>query len=473
MKTNTLLFSLLALLSVACTHKATFPVTPRKAALWLTTGDGATRMQPAGQLLFSSAADAALPQIEIDEKTVYQSILGFGATMTGSSAHVLTKNLSEQDRRKVMQNLFSKENGIGLSYLRMTIGASDFSSHNYSYDDPPAGESDPQLRHFSIEEDRDDVIPRLKEAFEINPGIELMGSPWSAPAFMKTTGNMVKGRLKPGMEPVLADYFVRYVQAYAREGIRVSAITIQNEPEFEPPGYPGMLMSAEEQRDFIKNHLGPAFKQHRIGAKIAVYDHNWDHPEYPLTILDDPQARQYVDGAAFHCYGGEVANQSKVHDAYPDKNLYFTECSGGGWSGPWKDDLMWKFKNLIIGNLRNWSSCILLWNLALDEKSGPVNGGCSDCRGVVTARSDGTVDYTIDYYSLAHVSRFVRTGARRIASTDLSAQNLDNVAFKNPDGSKVLIAMNGNDTARSVQVKTPEGILSVDIPASSVISLTW
>ncbi|MBK7939210.1 MAG: glycosyl hydrolase [Lewinellaceae bacterium] len=462
-----------AIAALACSRKPVPAAGPPGAELWLTTGDGGIRLQKTGQITFSPAAGVGLPLIELDETTVYQSILGFGASMTGSSAQVLTRNLEPARRKEVMETLFGREKGIGLSYLRMTIGASDFSSHNYSYNDPPGKQDNPQLRHFSMEEDRDDVIPRLKEAMALNPDIELMGSPWSAPAFMKTSGSMVKGKLKPGMEPAFANYFVQYIRAFEKEGIRVSAITIQNEPEYEPAGYPGMLMTAEEQRDFIKKHLGPAFRQNRIGAKIAVYDHNWDHPNYPLTILDDPEARQYVDGTAFHCYGGEVANQSRVHDAYPGKNLYFTECSGGGWSGSWQDDLMWKFKNLLIGNLRNWSTCVLMWNLALDEKSGPTNGGCADCRGLVPARSDGSVDYTIDFYALGHFSRFVHKGARRVSSTDLSAQNMDNVAFVNPDGSKTLVAMNGNPAPKKVAVKTREGYLAVDIPAWSVVSVYW
>ena len=278
---------------------------------------------------------------------------------------------------------------------------------------------------------------------------------------------------KPNVQPAFANYFIQYVRGFGAEGVKISAITIQNEPEFEPKGYPGMLMTAEEQRDFIKHYLGPKFAEAGIDTKVVVYDHNWDHPNYPISILDDSIARKYVDGSAFHCYGGDVANQSKVHDAHPDKNIYFTECSSGGWSGPWRDDLMWKFKNLFIGNMRNWATCVLLWNLALDENNGPTNGGCMDCRGVVTVRSNGTYEPTIDYYSLGHLSRFVRKGAVRIASTDLSAQNLDNVAFKNPDGSKVLVVMNNQEAARQFNVKSPEGVATLDIPAYSVVSFVW
>jgi len=454
----------------ACGQKT---VETRKGNLWLTTGDGNTRLQAVQPVFFQKKADKTLPVIEIDAETEYQKILGFGATMTGSSARVLSRNLNDLRRKQLMDSLFSRERGIGLSYLRMTIGASDFSSHNYSYLDPPKGSTDTKLKYFTIEPDTAELIPRLKEALQINPDIEIMGSPWSAPASWKTSGSMIGGKLKPEVQPAFANYFVRYIQNFTVAGVPISAITIQNEPEFEPPGYPGMLMTAEEQRHFIKNQLGPKFLENEITTKIVVYDHNWDHPEYPISILDDPKARQFIDGSAFHCYGGDVANQSKVHDAHPDKNIYFTECSSGGWSGTWRDDLMWKFKNLLIGNLRNWATCVLFWNLALDENSGPTNGGCMDCRGVVTVRTDGTYEPTIDYYSLGHLSRFVRKGAVRIASTDLAAQNLDNVVFKNPDGSKVLVLMNNHDTARKVNVKAPEGIAELDIPAYSVMTFVW
>lgn len=448
------------------------PATPT-AEVWLTTGDGSKRFVQEASLKFNKGTDLAVPTIRVDTAQRFQTMLGFGASMTGSSAQVLTRNLSESKRREVMEQLFSRERGIGLSYLRMTIGASDFSSHNYSYDDPPGGADDPGLKYFSLAEDLDDVIPRIREAMALNPALELMGSPWSAPAWMKTSGSMVKGKLKPGVEAAFARYLAKYVMAFRNEGVIVSAITLQNEPEFEPPGYPGMLMTAEEQRDFIKNHLGPTFRREGIFTKIVAYDHNWDHPNYPLTILDDPAARQYVDGAAFHCYGGEVANQSQVHQSYPDKNLYFTECSGGGWNGSWQDDLMWKFKNLLIGSLNNWATCVLLWNLALDEKSGPINGGCMDCRGLVTAHTDGTVAYTIDYYALAHFSRFVRKGAQRVFSTDLAAQNLDNAAFINKDGSQVLVVMNNQASSQQVKLATASGQVVLEIPPYSVETVRW
>ncbi len=467
---NTLLFLALTAIFFACKRDAHKTVT---ADIWLTTGDSLTRLEKTATLFFQKKEKDTTNLIQLDTKQTFQNMLGFGASMTGSSAHVLTQYLDDTQRQEAMKALFSKEQGIGLSYMRMTIGASDFSSHNYSYNDPPNEVFDEKLAFFSIKEDQDDVIPRIKEAFAINPDLELMGSPWSAPAFMKTSGNMVTGKLKPEAQAAFANYFVKYIQAFAQEGIKVSAITIQNEPEYEPAGYPGMLMTAEAQRDFIKNHLGPTFAQNQITTKIVVYDHNWDHPEYPLTILNDAEAKKFVDGSAFHCYAGDVNNQSKVHEAHPDKNLYFTECSGGGWSGSWRDNLIWNFKNLIIGNLQNWNSCVLLWNLALDENGGPTNGGCPNCRGVLTVSSKGIITKNIEYYTLGHVSQFVRKGAKRIASTDLSSRKLSNVAFQNPDGSIAIVILNENDKIQTVRVQSEEGLLQYAIPAYSVVTVHW
>ncbi len=443
------------------------------ASVWLTTGDSAIRLEKVAELPFQSNMATADYVIDIEENRTYQAIKGFGAAMTGSAAYVLTRHLGDTRRQEVMRSLFSREDGIGLSYVRMTIGASDFSSHHYSYNDPPASTFDEKLQYFSIEEDQDDVIPRLKEALAINSDLEIMGSPWSAPAFLKTTGSMIGGKLKPGAEPIFANYLLKYVQAFARVGAPISAITIQNEPQHEPSSYPGMLMTAVEQRDFIKNHLGPLFRRQSITTEIVAYDHNWDHIRYPLTVLNDPAAKQYVVGSAFHCYGGDVGNMSKVHEAHPDRAIFFTECSGGAWSTDWRNNLIWNFRNIIIGNLRNWATCVLLWNLALDEDSGPQSGGCQNCRGVLTVHRNGRVERNIEYYVLGHASKFVYKGAKRIFSTDLSDKGLANVAFINPDGSKTLIVLNEYSTERALQIRAKEGALVWKIPAYSAATLHW
>jgi glucosylceramidase len=412
--------------------------------------------------------------IEIDLSRKFQKINGFGSSMTGSSAYVFNKYLSPERRKRVYEDLFDSHKGIGISYMRMNIGASDFSSHNYSYDDLPDGVvNDPDMKYFSIQEDTKDLIPAIQEILAINPRIEIMGSPWSAPAWMKTSGSMIKGKLKPEAQGAFANYFVKYIQEFDKQNIPIKAITIQNEPEFEPDGYPGMRMDAGEQRDFIKNFLGPAFIRQNINTKIVVFDHNWNNPQFPNTILNDPDAKKYVAGSAFHCYAGEVDAQSIVHNAHPDKEIYFTECSGGGWSGSFAENLSWDFRNLIIGNLRNWTTTVLFWNLALDEKSGPVNGGCMNCRGIVTVKSTGEVVHNIEYYVLAHVSKFVRPGAHRVFSTDTKTSGLYNVAFENTDGSKVLIIQNDTKESQTFNVKCNKQVFHYNLPAEAVATLIW
>ncbi|MBI5914077.1 MAG: hypothetical protein HY842_01770 [Bacteroidetes bacterium] len=441
----------------------------KPAQIWLTTGDGSKKLEKIAEVNWTgSEPNAAV--IVIGPTVRLQPVLGFGAAMTGSSAQVLTQNLTPAARSALMRELFDEKNGIGLSYLRMTIGASDFSSHDYSYCDG----CDESLQNFTLKEDLSEVIPRLKEALAINPNLKIMGTPWSAPAFLKTSGSMERGKLKPGSEAVFARYLLKYVQAMQREGLPVSTLTIQNEPQHEPETYPGMLMAAEEQRDFIKNHLGPLFQQEKIETGIVVYDHNWDHPEYPLTILDDPEAAKFVHGTAFHCYGGDPANIAKVGLAHPDKLLYFTECSGGEWATNWRDNLLWNTQNILLGNLRNGCSAVLFWNLALDENHGPKNGGCDNCRGVVTVRSDGTVERNIEYYVLAHLSRFVKNGAYRIPSQEVTSSGLGNVAFKNPDGSRVVLVLNSNDSPQMAKIQEERMQPVVfELPAKSVATVVW
>ena len=401
---------------------------------------------------------------------------GFGAAVTGSSAYLLQRKMNATQREALLKELFTTDgNGIGLSYSRITIGSSDFSVGTYSYDDVPAGQNDPNLDHFSIEPDRADLVPTLQQIHTLSPELKLMGSPWSPPAWMKTTRNMIGGKLYPSAYSTYAQYFVKTVQAFAAENIALDAITVQNEPLFEPPGYPGMLMTATEQADFIKNHLGPAFAASSIATKIITYDHNWDHPEYPLTVLADAGAAQYVAGSAFHGYGGTVEQMGSVHASHPDKDLYFTEQSGGDWSPDFAVNLREMTRTLLIGTTRNWSRVVLLWNLALDENHGPRNGGCQDCRGVVTIYSaTGAVTRNVEYYALGHVSKFVRPGAHRIASTDGGSQ-LPNVAFRNADGSKVMVMLNASSQSQSVRVrdKSRDKYFNYTLLPGAVVTLTW
>ena len=292
---------------------------------------------------------------------------------------------------------------------------------------------------FSLETEKADLIPVLKEILAINPDIKIMGSPWTAPTWMKTNNSFKGGSLKPEYFDAYAKYFVKYIQKMKAEGINIDAITIQNEP-LHPGNNPSMYMTAADQADFIRKNLGPAFSAAGIKTKIIVYDHNADRIDYPLQILNDPEAAKYVDGSAFHLYGGTIEELSKVHNAFPAKNLYFTEQWVGA-PGNLPGDLAWHVRTLIIGGTRNWCRNVLEWNMAADPSNDPHTneGGCDQCLGTITINGNA-VTRNPAYYILAHASKFVRPGSVRI-DTNLPA-NLPNVAFKTPEGKKVLIVQN-------------------------------
>jgi glucosylceramidase len=291
---------------------------------------------------------------------------------------------------------------------------------------------------------------------------------------MKTNGSLYGGSLKTEAYEVYADYFVRYVSAMGAEGIAIDAVTVQNEP-LHTAGYPSMHMNADEQNSFIKSHLGPAFNDASLDTKIILYDHNWDNTQYAISILNDPETKQLVAGTAFHAYAGNVSSMSVVHNAHPDKALYFTEISGGAWATDFSSNLQWNMANIFIGSMKNWSRTAILWNLALDQNSGPTNNGCMDCRGVVTINSGtGVVTRNVEYYSIGHFSKFVRNGAHRIGST-ASAQvpGVDHVPFLNTDQSKVTVFSNTGSSQQSLVVKDGDKQFTVMLPPASVVTVVW
>ncbi|KAF0199483.1 MAG: glucosylceramidase [Bacteroidetes bacterium] len=448
---------------------------PGKAQVYLTKGDKSQLFSKQESLVIESNVNNSNPVITLDTTFRFQEIEGYGAALTGSSAYLLNNKLSPSVRQEVLKELFDPGTGIGVSYLRLTIGASDFSVSDFTYNDLPAGQTDYDLQQFSLAQDMEDVIPVMREIIQISPGIRLMGTPWSPPAWMKTNGNLKGGKLRLDCYGVYADYFVKYIQAMKDEGITIDAITPQNEPLYFTAGYPCMEMQPSEQLAFIKNALGPRFEAAGISSKIILYDHNWDNPQYPITILNDAEAAKYVAGSAFHAYAGNVGAMSTVHNAHPDKGLYFTEISGGAWATDFSGNLMWNMENIFIGTARNWSKNALLWNLALDQNYGPQNNGCSNCRGVITINSiTGLITRNEEYYSIAHFSKFVRPGAVRIATTiPQSLQNTGAVGFQNTDGSKVLVLCNYNDTEKSLNVRQDKNNISYTIPAKSVATIVW
>ena len=418
------------------------PVTPldtstSKAVFWLTTPDEATLFQRQHALGYSNATNSD-PTIVIDTTKKFQSMDGFGYTLTSGSA-TLINDMSAGAKTNLLNELFGdNDNSIHVSYLRISIGASDLSANVYTYDDMPVGQTDPNLEQFSLQPDKTDLIPLLKEIIAINPNIKIIATPWTPPVWMKDNANSIGGSLKPEYYSVYASYFVKYIQAMQAEGITITAITPQNEP-LHDGNNPSLKMEATQQADFIKNHLGPAFQSAAITTKIIVYDHNADKPDYPLTILNDPAAKTFVDGSAFHLYAGDISALSQVHDAHPDKNIYFTEQYTAS-TGEFGGDLKWHLKNLVIGAPRNWSRTVLEWNLANDVNYGPhTPGGCTTCKGALTINGDA-VKRNVAYYIVAHISKFVPPGSVRISSSSIS--NLPNVAFKTPSGKIVLIVLN-------------------------------
>jgi len=406
--------------------------------------------------------------IEVDDKQTYQSIDGFGYTLTGGSATLINK-LPEGQKDALLKELFSADgNGIGVNYLRISVGASDLSAAPFSYNDLPEGQTDPNQDKFSIAMEQTDFLPILKRIVAINPAIKIMGSPWSAPTWMKDNNSFKGGSLKPEYYESYAKYFVKYIKAMKAEGITIDAITIQNEP-LHPGNVPSMYMEAQDQANFIKTALGPAFQSAGIKTKIIVYDHNADRPDYPITILKDPEAAKYVDGSAFHLYGGKIDALSQVHEAFPNKNLYFTEQWVGGPSN-FPEDLKWHVSTLIIGATRNWSKNVLEWNLAADPEYKPHTvGGCTSCLGAITIGQD--VSRNVAYYIIGHASKFVPAGSVRISSNLID--ELDNVAFKTPGGKTVLIVVNKGNSAKAFNIKHQSKVAATSLAAGAVATYIW
>ena len=442
------------------------------AQIWVTSGNESRLLSAQDHLSIIDNKETSYPSITINETEQMQEIEGFGAALTGSSAYVIN-NLSTAQKNSLLSDLFDVESGAGMSYLRLTIGASDFSLEDFTYADMPQGQEDPNLDNFSIAHDEMHVIPVANDILSINPEVKFMGSPWSAPAWMKDNESLYGGKLEEQWYTTYANYFVEYIQAFKNHGIPIAAITPQNEP-LHTSGYPTMRMEAQEQANFIKNALGPAFERANISTKIIAYDHNFDEAGYPMTVLGDAEANPYVSGSAFHAYAGDVSAMSQVHNAYPDKGLYFTEISGGEWSTDFSSNLRWYVQNILMGSTKNWSKNALFWNLALNENHGPTNNGCQDCRGVVTINSSGEIEKNEEYYAIAHFSKFVRPGAHRIGSSNFDDNSgLDGIAFQNPDGSKALIVLNETPTSKTFSVIMGENRFDYTLSPESVATITW
>ena len=464
-----------ALFTVSCCSRATEenkkpdpPVNPptvkNEVDVWITKADETIKLQKQTSILAFTTASNSFQNIEIDPSKTYQNIDGFGYTLTGGSVEVINQ-LSASKKEALLQELFGNgENSIGISYLRLSIGASDLNSSVFSYDDLPAGQTDITLSQFSLSKDQA-LIDMLKKILTINPNIKIIATPWSPPVWMKDNGSSKGGSLKPEYYGVYAQYFVKYIQEMKKNGITIDAITPQNEP-LHPGNNPSMYMTAEQQRDFIKNNLGPAFQTASLSTKIIAYDHNCDKPEYPLTILADTEASKFVDGSAFHLYAGNILVLNNVHNAYPNKNVYFTEQWTGS-TGAFSGDLLWHTKNVVIGSMRNWSKIALEWNLANDASFGPhTPGGCTECKGAITINNSETFTRNVGYYIIAQASKFIPQNSVRIGSTEVG--NLSSVAFKTPTGKIALIILNDGTNSETFNIKYNDKIATTTLSANSV-----
>ena len=453
------------------TPPVTLPVTPttNDVDFWLTTANQATLLQKqAGTLGFGTVTNAS-PNIEVDSTQTFQTVDGFGYTLTGGSA-TLINQLNAATKTALLQELFgNNNNSIGVSYLRVSIGASDLSASVFSYDDMPAGQTDTNLNNFSLSLDTIDLVPLLKEILAINPTIKILGSPWSAPVWMKDNGNSKGGGLLPQYYSTYANYFVKYIQAMKAKGTTIDAVTLQNEPQ-HGGNNPSMVMSAADQANFVKNNLGPAFQTAGINTKVIVWDHNCDNPNYSITVLNDAAAKAFIDGSAFHLYAGDISALTTVHNAHPTKNLYFTEQWTGA-NGTFSGDFTWHVKNVVIGSMRNWSKVALEWNLASDPAYNPhTPGGCTECKGAITIGS-GNYTRNVGYYIIAQASKFVPAGSVRIAST--VSTNLSTAAFKTPAGKKVLMVLNESAAVSSFNIKYKNKWVNVSLPPSSAGAFVW
>lgn len=450
---------------------ASCPLVSQTVHSYRTTSDLSSTLEAQPAVTFSSKSTTAPISITVDEKDRYQTMDGFGISMTEGSAWLLHDRMLPAMSQGVMTKLFDPSNGIGLSFVRLPIASTDLSINHYSYDDMPTGQQDMQLLHFSTAHDDAYVFPVMREALKLNPAITVMASPWSAPAWMKSNNSMNGGSLRESAMPVYGEYLVRSLQAFQKAGITVKYLSVQNEPLHETEDFPGMLMLADQQKRLIGSYLGPDLKRAGLHTQILAYDHNWDHPEYPIEVLSDPKASPFVAGSALHCYGGDPSGQTVIHQKFPDKGIWMTECSGGTWQ---KENPLLVTTHLLIDSTRNWAKAVSLWGVVLDTDHNPHAGGCGTCRALVTFDPRAaTVTYTGDFYALGQASKFVRPGATRIGSTSFGRESLESVAFQNIDGSIVLLILNNRSDGADFKIDWHGREIRSFLPPRSITSYVW
>ncbi len=429
---------------------------------WVSSQDMKKKMTSETDAVFAPISSMPKSAIIVDDKITFQTIIGLGSSLEHSTCYNISL-LGPERQEKVLESIVDADKGTGMNLMRICFGTADFTASPwYSYDDPPDGQPDPELKHFSIEKDRKYVLPILKLALKINPDLKFFASPWSPPGWMKTNKSMCGGRINPQYYGPFAEYLARSVEAYRAEGIDIIAITIQNEPEYFPDTYPTCGWRAEQQRDFIRDHLGPVFQKHNLSTKIWCYDHNFNHPNFPATILKDDRAAKYIDGTGFHLYEGKPSAMTWLHERFPDKHVYFTEGSTFNIPGAVE----------IISYFRNWARCYNAWVTVIDHEAQP-NPGPHDCSPTCIVLNSKTLEleYRFDYYMYGHFMKYIKRRAIRIESTP--SKTLPNVAFKNPDDSITLITVNPAKKKRKFTIGWAARAFETELGPESIATFIW
>jgi len=463
-------FSALAAASSAASNSlgalaAENPAAATQIKAWRTSGQ--QRFESISAPAWQPGAEVSPVSIRLDPNQRYQQVLGFGAALTDATCYLL-EQVDATKRKAILEECFG-ESGMRFSVARTTIGSSDYSVSAYSYDETSA--PDPDLTHFSIDHDHAYILPVLREARQVNPDLFYFSSPWSPPGWMKAGGSLLGGSMRKQYFPPYAKYFVKFLQDYSAEGVKIQAVTVQNEVDTDQDGrMPQALWGQEYEMDFVKGHLGPAMQQASLDTKIWILDHNYNLWGRAVDELSDPDVYKFVDGIAWHGYVGTPNAMTRVHDMFPDKHAYWTE-GGPDYKDP-KYATDWaSWSSTFTGILRNWARCIVAWNLVLDENGRP-DIGPFDCGGVVTLNSKThEVSRSGQYHAFAHYSKAIQRGALIFASWG-DVPGIDHVAAENPDGSRVLILTNqGNE--QQVQCTLRDQALTMTLPTDSITTLQW
>jgi glucosylceramidase len=467
----------------AAAHAATPPPAASRAPavkVIQTSHDLRQALTPVGQLRFSAGQPSGVAVVHVADSARYQRIVGVGAAMTDTSAWLLYTQVPGSVFRQTMDRLFGPR-GIHIGFIRVPMGASDFSAEGYpyTYDDIPVPGTDPGLQHFAIGHDRPYILPALRAALKLNPTAQIIATPWTPPRFMKTNDNFDNtnngASLLPSMYGPLANYFVKFLRSYADAKVPVAAITPQNEPG-QGTWYPGLNLPASDEATFIAGYLAPALRAARLKTAIFGFDSSWSNPAYPAGLLGS-SAASALKGIAYHCYTGTPTTMSALHRQAPALAEWVTECTT-------QIHPKWFPAELEIASLRNWASAVNLWNLALDPLGGPVqapNTACMGCTGLVTVdERTHQVSFNNGYYQLGQLSKFIKPGAVRIYSNHFvqyspagPGPGLDDVAFRNPDGTDGLLAYNNSSAPARFAVVWHNKSFSYTLPAGATATFVW